>query len=199
MAVNEVVFGAVSIMNISDSTVTPDTLAQGVTAYDKTGEKITGTMKSSEDLTTVLNEQEAIITELEAALEGKAAGGGSGGELQYVTDTFTLTNSGVVASGAVVGTVTGLSFKPKHVVVWVDSGGNNVLFPTTAKNEYTLISAQTGFITNYNYIRFGTSSQVTTSNAYATLTITDDGFSLVSASGSLFVFGTLSYKYLAIG
>lgn len=43
MAVNKVVFGAVSIMDISDSTVTPETLAEGVTAYDKTGEKITGT------------------------------------------------------------------------------------------------------------------------------------------------------------
>ena len=47
MAVNKVVFGAVSIMDISDSTVTADKLAKGVTAYDKSGEKITGTMESS--------------------------------------------------------------------------------------------------------------------------------------------------------
>lgn len=47
MAVNKVVFGAVSIMDISDSTVTADKLAKGVTAYDKAGEKITGTMESS--------------------------------------------------------------------------------------------------------------------------------------------------------
>lgn len=46
MAVNKVVFGAVAIMDISDSTVTPETLAEGVTAYDKTGKKITGTMTS---------------------------------------------------------------------------------------------------------------------------------------------------------
>lgn len=43
---NKVVFGAMAIMDISDSTVTPETLAEGATAYDKTGEKITGTMKS---------------------------------------------------------------------------------------------------------------------------------------------------------
>lgn len=43
MGVSKVVFGAVSIMDISDSTVTPETLAKGKTAYDKTGEKITGT------------------------------------------------------------------------------------------------------------------------------------------------------------
>ena len=33
MAVNKVVFGAVSIMDITDSTVTPGTLVKGVTAY----------------------------------------------------------------------------------------------------------------------------------------------------------------------
>lgn len=47
MAVNKVVFGAVSIMDITDSTVTKETLAEGVTAYDKSGEKITGTMKQA--------------------------------------------------------------------------------------------------------------------------------------------------------
>ena len=54
MAVNKVVFGAVSIMDITDSTVTKETLAEGETAYDKTGEKITGNIpsKSSSDLTT---------------------------------------------------------------------------------------------------------------------------------------------------
>lgn len=46
MAVNKVVFGAVSIMDITDSTVTPEKLAKGETAYDKSGEKITGTMES---------------------------------------------------------------------------------------------------------------------------------------------------------
>lgn len=43
MGVNKVVFGAVSVIDISDSTVTPETLAKGETAYDKSGEKIMGT------------------------------------------------------------------------------------------------------------------------------------------------------------
>ena len=53
MAVNKVVFGAVSIMDITDSTVTPGTLVKGVTAYDKSGEKITGNIpsRSSSNLT----------------------------------------------------------------------------------------------------------------------------------------------------
>lgn len=49
MGVNKVVFGAVAIMDISDSTVTPDKLAKGATAYDKSGEKITGTMEAASD------------------------------------------------------------------------------------------------------------------------------------------------------
>lgn len=53
MAVNKVVFGAVSIMDITDSTVSPEKLVEGETAYDKSGEKITGNIpsRSSNDLT----------------------------------------------------------------------------------------------------------------------------------------------------
>ena len=43
MGVNKVVFGAVAIMDISDSTVTEDTLGKGITAYRADGEKIVGT------------------------------------------------------------------------------------------------------------------------------------------------------------
>lgn len=75
MGVNKVVFGAVAIMDISDSTVTPDKLAKGVTAYDKSGEKITGTMEATEDLNAVLTEQEELIAELKEVLAEKASGG----------------------------------------------------------------------------------------------------------------------------
>lgn len=43
MAVNKVVYGGSTIIDISDSTVTEDTLSNGVTAYSASGEKITGT------------------------------------------------------------------------------------------------------------------------------------------------------------
>lgn len=49
MAVNKVVLGSVSIIDITDSTVTPETLGKGATAYDKSGEKITGTMEAKAD------------------------------------------------------------------------------------------------------------------------------------------------------
>ena len=43
MAVNKVVYGTTVIIDISDSTVTPETLAEGVVAYNAKGERIVGT------------------------------------------------------------------------------------------------------------------------------------------------------------
>ncbi len=79
MGVNKVNYYDRTLIDISDSTVTPETLAEGATAYDKSGEKITGTMKASEDLTAVLDAQESKLNTLVESLEGKAAGGGSVG------------------------------------------------------------------------------------------------------------------------
>ena len=47
MAVNKVIFGGEVLIDISDSTVTADTLAEGVVAYDAKGNRIVGTMKPS--------------------------------------------------------------------------------------------------------------------------------------------------------
>jgi hypothetical protein len=47
MAVNKVVYGTTVLIDISDSTVTPETLAEGVVAYNAKGERIVGTHKCS--------------------------------------------------------------------------------------------------------------------------------------------------------
>lgn len=86
MAVNKVVFGAVSIMDITDSTVTPEKLTKGETAYDKSGEKIEGTNpyeKTATDSEVDLQAQK--IAQLSTILNGKALGGGSGGTLEACT------------------------------------------------------------------------------------------------------------------
>lgn len=49
MAVNKVVYGTTTIIDITDSTVMPETLGKGATAYDKSGAKITGTMEQATD------------------------------------------------------------------------------------------------------------------------------------------------------
>lgn len=42
--INKVVFGTTTLIDLTDSTLSdPSQLAQGVTAYDRTGTKITGT------------------------------------------------------------------------------------------------------------------------------------------------------------
>lgn len=46
MPVNKVVFGDRTLIDLTSDTVTADKLAKGVTAHDKTGEQITGTMES---------------------------------------------------------------------------------------------------------------------------------------------------------
>jgi hypothetical protein len=68
------------LIDLTDDSVTPETLAEGVTAHDKSGAVIVGTMKASaEDLSAVLTEQEALIATLQETLRDKAAGEGEGG------------------------------------------------------------------------------------------------------------------------
>lgn len=45
MAVNKVVYGTTTLVDLTEDTVSPSVLKDGFTAHDKTGEKITGTYK----------------------------------------------------------------------------------------------------------------------------------------------------------
>lgn len=47
MAVNKVVYGNQTLVDLTEDTVTPETLAVGVTAHDKSGNIIVGTMQPS--------------------------------------------------------------------------------------------------------------------------------------------------------
>ena len=47
MAVNKVVYGGDTLIDLSADTVTPETLRQGATAHGANGERITGTAASS--------------------------------------------------------------------------------------------------------------------------------------------------------
>jgi hypothetical protein len=53
MAVNKVIYGGNTLIDLSEDTVTPETLAEGVTAHDKSGAIIVGTMASGDDTGTL--------------------------------------------------------------------------------------------------------------------------------------------------
>lgn len=93
MAVNKVVYSGKTLIDLSSDTVTPETLAKGVTAHDKTGAAIVGTYEGgAEDLGAVLTEQEQLIASLRTALQGKAAGGGDG--IVPVVEPLEVTENG---------------------------------------------------------------------------------------------------------
>ncbi len=96
MAINKIVYGGNTLVDLTGDTVTPETLAEGVTAHDKSGAVITGIMRTSEDLNAVLVEQESLIAELRATLRGKTEGEGGinpSGEIKITENgTYDVTN-----------------------------------------------------------------------------------------------------------
>lgn len=77
MAVNKVIYAGETLVDLTGVTVTPETLAEGATALDASGELIVGTM-TGDDLNAVLAEQEQLIAELQETLRNKTAGEGGG-------------------------------------------------------------------------------------------------------------------------
>lgn len=75
MAVNKVVINQDGVENvlidITDSTVTPEKLAEGETAYDKSGEKITGTMSPGLDTSDATATADDIVMPKTAYVNGE--------------------------------------------------------------------------------------------------------------------------------
>lgn len=79
MAVNKVIYYGEVLVDMSQVSVNPDSLVEGKTALDASGELITGSNPYEKAETdTEVSEQEALLDLALAALEGKVAGGGSG-------------------------------------------------------------------------------------------------------------------------
>ena len=82
MAVNKVEYGGSVLIDLSGDTVTEDTLMEGATAHDAAGNPINGKAPAAEDLEaeltqqeTSLGEQDSLLAQIAAALEGKAGNG----------------------------------------------------------------------------------------------------------------------------
>lgn len=72
MAVNKVVYGGKTVIDLTNDTVSPSDLMSGVTAHGANGQTITGTFS----LDTEISAQDTLIAQIKSALEGKASGGG---------------------------------------------------------------------------------------------------------------------------
>ena len=131
MAVNKVVFGAVSIMDISDSTVTADKLAKGVTAYDKAGEKITGTMEASS--APIL--QEKTVTPSTDAQSITADNGYDGLSKVTVNGDANLTSDNIKSGTSIFG-VTGGYVDSTPIEISTDAGMEAVLTSSNVGKVY---------------------------------------------------------------
>lgn len=61
MAINKVVYDGRVLIDLTDSTVTPETLAEGVVAYNAKGERIVGTMKQGSQVTVTDDENGNVV------------------------------------------------------------------------------------------------------------------------------------------
>lgn len=83
MANSKVIYNDEILIDISDDTVTPDALAEGVTAHDSNGESVTGTFPVSE-----VDTQADLINQIKITLAGKAAPTPSGSsDCNFVVST----------------------------------------------------------------------------------------------------------------
>lgn len=70
MGVNVVIFGDSTLVDLREDTVKPETLFLGETAHGKDGNPVVGTFTIEDEI----NEQDSLIEQIQAALQGKAAG-----------------------------------------------------------------------------------------------------------------------------
>ena len=83
MAINKVVYGDEVLLDLTEDTVTSETLGKGMTAHDKTGNLIIGTMVDNyEDIGEELADYTSLNEELAAVIDSlpNAGGGSQGGE-----------------------------------------------------------------------------------------------------------------------
>lgn len=192
MAVNKVVVGGETKIDLSGDTVTPAKLLAGIKAHDSSGARITGSIAtyagstsvtpgtSAQTLQTAGKYLNADIIVAAAQASGK----------QVATGSVTPTKSDLYNYDI---TVTGLGFTPSIVVFYVNEVNG---IPMTSKS-YVVASISGAWTVlakgaTISFVRGNTSS----SSVY--LKPTDGGFRLSANSSSYYV-GTIKYNYIAIG
>lgn len=89
MGVNVVIFGDSTLVDLREDTVKHETLFLGETAHGKDGNPVVGTFTIEDEM----NEQDSLIEQIQAALQGKAAGSGDAPVIRSlsVTENGTFT------------------------------------------------------------------------------------------------------------
>jgi hypothetical protein len=94
MAVNKVVYGTTVLVDLTQDSITPESLVEGYTAHGANGAKISGTnpyVKAETDAT--VDEQSSLIAQIRTALNGKVAGGGEAADPVLQEKSVTPTKS----------------------------------------------------------------------------------------------------------
>lgn len=92
MAANKVAINGKTILDLTQDTVTPATLAKGATAHDKSGAKIVGTMETGGDYNIAATPNADGTQNL--AITDAAGGGGGGGSGETGTTSLTVYPAG---------------------------------------------------------------------------------------------------------
>lgn len=189
MGVNKVVYGTTTIIDISDSTVTPDTLINGSTAYGANGEPVNGTNPyelnaTNEKVTT----QADLIAQIQAALVGKTAGGGG---VTNVVDVYTVESTPTSNSLSI--SFTGLSGEPTMFSVTpienITVGTTRFIVGIEFDGEVVKVSYAYGSSSYGNRYVYYNSTYVKYTYSNGTLTLTSQ-----SASTSGYFCNGITYK-----
>ncbi len=140
MAINKVVYGGTTILDLTGDTVTADKLMQGYTAHDRSGAVITGTATGGGPIEIGYDELSSVgYAQVGTAVTGTPNYTPSG-SVSYTTDTvgeatggtlnYSYSNYALIISGVTVNST------PKSVVTSVGGlNGNGVTFTAKIAEE----------------------------------------------------------------
>lgn len=201
MAVNKVVYGSNTLIDLTSDDVTAEKLVTGTKAHDKSGSPITGTNPYEKAITDAeVATQADLISQIATALEGKAAGGSGGGGANVAKGTISV--SPTTTANKALATISGLSFAPKFVIVLIATS------TTVSSTSYYyiiggLIDGANNERRTYYATRASSSASIYAaySNGYLNITLLDDGFTVASGknTSSTARIPAGSYEYFAIG
>lgn len=198
MAVNKVDFGGETLIDLTNDTITPDKLLSGETAHNAAGELIIGELIASGEIPEGYIKPLGILTD--STITRSSSNNGHKATIPegyYAESGFTISEwksgqeTGSNSNGSAY-TIDGLGFKPRWVVVFVNSGtiaANTVMafFSTGSASRYIYKGSKASLSDTYT-ITTGTDKHAT---------LNSDGFSLPAPSSSV-KYSNVNYRWYAM-